>query len=68
MEAPQRLYEQVLTIMAYGSTGDLERERKLTEEFLGTLRSREKVLGITGIATESRPREKGLAMSGTSNE
>jgi hypothetical protein len=52
MEYPERLYEQLLTTLAYGSTGDLEKEKRLADEFLGTLRSREKVLTMTGVVTE----------------
>jgi hypothetical protein len=52
MENPQRLYEQLLMITAHGLIGDVEKERLLADEFLNTLRSREKILRITGTVQE----------------
>jgi hypothetical protein len=52
VEAPERLYEQVLSIYAYQAAGDPEKEALLAKEFLATVRSREKFLSVTAKHVE----------------
>jgi hypothetical protein len=47
MERPHKLYAQIVAIDANGRAGEIEKERDLVDEFLQTLRSREKVLKVT---------------------
>jgi hypothetical protein len=52
VEAPERLYEQLLSINAHGAAGDTEKEAQLAQEFLATVRSREKFLSLTAKSVE----------------
>jgi hypothetical protein len=47
MERTHKLYAQIMAIDAHGRAGEIEKEKDLADEFLQTLRSREKVLKLT---------------------